>query len=262
MFALRPKNRRKSAAPGWRRFFAGGGELPWRTLAATVAAFGALTVLICVFVLVVDRPVRRIEAIGHFQRVTPAQIEQAVTAALAAHARTAGFLSIDLGAVRRSVEELDWVDNARVERRWPDGLRVRIVEQTPAARWGESGLLNTRGELFLRHARHIPPELPQLDGPPGSEWRVAQLYLKAQGRLLEAGVRISALTLDARGALELKLSNGIEVRFGRRQVEERLERFITAALPQIAGRTAAVHYVDMRYSNGFAIGWKADKRHG
>src|SRR5690606_4483638 len=122
-------------------------------------------------------------------------------------------------------------------------------------------LLNTRGELFLRNARHIPPELPQLAGPAGSEWRVAQPYLSAHGRLLEAGVGISALRLDARGALELELSNGIEVRFGRRQIEERLERFITAALPQIAGRTAAVHYVDMRYSNGFAIGWKADKRH-
>src|SRR5690606_6661673 len=150
------------------------------------AVFGAFTAFICMFVLVVDRPVRKIEAVGHFQRVTPAQIEQAVTAALAAHARTAGFLSIDLGAVRRRVETLDWVDSARVERRWPNALRVRVIEQTPAARWGESGLLNTRGELFLRNARHIPPELPQLAGPAGSEWRVAQLYLSAQGRLLEA----------------------------------------------------------------------------
>ena len=104
-----------------------------------------------------------------------------------------------------------------------------MVEQIAAARWGERGLLNTRGELFVSDARHIPPELAQLAGPPGKESTVAQRYLAAQGRLIEAGMRLTALRLDARGAWEFDLANGVTVRLGRRQVDERFETFMDGA---------------------------------
>jgi cell division protein FtsQ len=165
-------------------------------------------------------------------------------------------MSVDLEAVRRRVEELPWVDRARVQRRWPRGLRIEVTEQVAAARWGESGLLNTRGELFIKEARHVPPELPRLTGPEGSEWQVAQRYLSVQGRLIEAGMRLAALDLDARGAWQLELANGVSVRLGRRQVDERLDCFIRTALPVLGGEAAEISYIDMRYSNGFAIGWK------
>src|SRR4030095_16358775 len=110
--------------------------------------------------------------------------------------------------------------------------------------------------LFLSNSRHVPPELPQLAGPEGSEAQVAQRYLAAQGRLIECGLRLAALRLDERGAWQLELSNGISVRLGRRQVDDRFDRFIQAAVPTISGRAEDVDYVDMRYSNGFAIGWK------
>ena len=55
------------------------------------------------------------------------------------------------------------------------------IEQTAAARWGESGLLNTRGELFVRAAAHVPAELPRLSGPEGTESQVAQRYMSRAG---------------------------------------------------------------------------------
>ena len=39
-------------------------------------------------------------------------------------------------------------------------------------------------------------------------------------------------------------------------IDDRFDRFIQAAVPTISGRAEDVDYVDMRYSNGFAIGWK------
>ncbi|MGH8310112.1 MAG: cell division protein FtsQ/DivIB, partial [Steroidobacteraceae bacterium] len=80
--------------------------------------------------------------------------------------------------------------------------------------------------------------------------------LSAQGRLIAAGTRLTELQLDARGAWNLQLVSGIEVRLGRREVEERLNRFIQTALPVMTPRLREVAYVDMRYSNGFSIGWK------
>jgi cell division protein FtsQ len=210
----------------------------------TLAVLGA-------FLLALDRPVRTVSMDGSFQRVSPGQIEKAV--APYAHA---GFLSTDLDAVENAVEALPWVDHARVQRRWPNSLHVTVVEQTAAARWGDSGLLNTRGQLFVRSATHVPAELPRLSGPDGTESQVAQRYLSAQGRVLEAGMRIAALRLDERGAWEMDLDSGVTVRLGRRDVDERIDRFIRTVSQVIAHRMSEITYVDMRYSNGFAIGWR------
>lgn len=208
-------------------------------------------------VSILDRPIRRAEISGKFTQVSRVQIEQA----LAPYARS-GFVSIDLAAVKRTLEVIRWIDHARVERAWPDGLRVMVTEQVAVARWGVinsdvQGLLNTRGELFLPDARDLPAGLPQLSGPQGTETQVARLYLDTYPRLLTVGLSLTRVTLDERGAWNLQLGNGVEVRLGRQDVTARLERFISAASPVIATRTGQVAYVDMRYSNGFAIGWGA-----
>jgi len=223
----------------------------WRSHARRAAIAAATVGVLAGAAWSLDRPVQAIAMDGSFQRVSPGQIEKAV--APFAHA---GFMSADLDGVQRAVEALPWVDHARVQRRWPNSLHVTVIEQTAAARWGESGLLNTRGELFVREASHVPAELPRLNGPEGTESLVAQRYLSAQGRMLEAGMRIAALRLDERGAWEMDLDSGVTVRLGRREVDERIERFIRTASQVIAHRLSDITYVDMRYSNGFAIGWR------
>lgn len=209
-------------------------------------------------VSMLDRPIQRAEINGKFAQVSRVQIEQA----LEPFAR-AGFVSIDLAAVKHALESIRWIDRARVERAWPDGLRVMVTEQVAVARWGvinneEVGLLNTRGELFLPDARDLPADLPQLQGPQGTETQVARLYLDTYPRLLTVGLNLARVTLDERGAWNLQLSNGVEVRLGRQDLNARLERFISTASPVIATRNGEVSYVDMRYSNGFAIGWAGD----
>jgi len=168
-----------------------------------------------------------------------------------------GLATVDLDAVRERIERIEWVDRAIVARRWPDSIRVEVTEQVPAARWNDTGLLNGRGELFLGNARHVPVELPRLEGPEGSERLVAQLYLDAQGRFLEAGLRLTGVRLDERGAWELELANGVRVRLGRLAVTDRLDRFVRLAGPLVAQRPAEIRYVDMRYTNGFSVGWNA-----
>jgi cell division protein FtsQ len=224
----------------------------WRAYARRGALLLLVAGALSALAWALDRPVRVISIDGKFQRVSPGQIEKAV----APFANT-GFMSADLADIQRAVEALPWVDHARIARRWPNSLRVTVTEQTAAARWGESGLLNTRGELFVRAASHVPAELPHLSGPEGTESQVAQRYMSAQGRMLEAGMRIAALRLDERGAWEMDLDSGVTVRLGRRDVDARLERFIHTASQVIAHRLTEINYVDMRYSNGFAIGWRS-----
>ena len=126
----------------------------------------------------------------------------------------------------------------------------------PAAIWGERGLLNTRGELFVTEARHVPAELPRLSGPDGSSPEVAQRYLDVRDQLIPIGLDVRRVHLDARGSWEMTLGNGIEVRLGRRDVAERTELFLDVVADIITGRAADIEYVDMRYGNGFTVGWK------
>lgn len=248
----RAKNRRKQSerrvrlpAINWRR---------WGLTALTLAAILGGLATLAVFL---DQPIQQIRISGRFQRVAPGDVERAVKDQV----RSAGLVSVDLDAVRSAVAALPWVDSASVQRAWPHGLAVTVVEQVAAARWGESGLLNTRGELFASAATHIPPELARLSGPPGTQSLVAARYLAAQGRLVEAGMHLTALRLDERGAWELDLADGITVRLGSRQVDERFERFMVTAIKLIAQRADDIAYVDMRYSNGFAIGWRSGGAH-
>jgi cell division protein FtsQ len=74
-------------------------------------------------------------------------------------------------------------------------------------------------------------------------------------RLIPVGLDLRRVHLDARGAWEMTLQNGVEIRLGRREIEARTELFLDIVADIITNRAADIQYVDMRYSNGFTIGW-------
>ena len=225
--------------------------IDWRCFAHRIALVVCIGACLVALAWACNRPLRVIAMDGNFQRVSPVAIEKVVAPYL-----NAGFMTVDLAGIEQAVETVPWVDHARVRRQWPMGVQVSVIEQIAVARWNDFGLLNTRGELFVRSAAHVPTELPRLSGPDGAEAVVAQRFLSVETRMQEAGLRVAALRLDERGAWEMDLDNGVTVRLGRRDVEERTERFLRTAAGVIAHHVNEVTYVDMRYSNGFAIGWR------
>jgi len=232
-------------------------RIAWRTAGRVLAVGGALLATLCVVFWALNQPIRTVEVTGRFQHVAPGEIEQIV----ARQASGEGLLTVDLGAVSRAIHTLPWVAAVSVERDWPHGLSVLVVEQIAAARWGNDGLVNSEGVLFASGVDSLPPGLARLSGPEGSEAEVTQRYLAMQRRLSQARLTVTALRLDARGAWQLDLANGITVRLGRSQVDERFEKFVSAALGIVEQRAAEISYVDMRYTNGFAIGWRSGASH-
>jgi cell division protein FtsQ len=227
--------------------------LPWRALGLAAASMAALVAAGAGLLLFLNQPIEHIEVEGRFQHLTALDVEQAARARL----HGAGLASVRLDVIGAAVRALPWVESVSVERRWPRGLAVRVAEQRAVALWNGAGLVNAHGELFRSEARFAAPELPRLGGPSGSEAEVVARYLALQGRVTESGMRLVALQLDARGAWQLELDNGVSVRVGRKQVEERLARFTDTALRLIAQRAHDIDYVDLRYTNGFAIGWRS-----
>jgi cell division protein FtsQ len=84
---------------------------------------------------------------------------------------------------------------------------------------------------------------------------VAKRYLQVRDRLIPVGLNLQRVHVDARGSWDMTLQNGIKVRLGRRDVAARTDLFLRVVTDIINSRAKEIEYVDMRYGNGFTIGW-------
>lgn len=244
---LRRRNRRRSERPAMAM-----PAIPWRGIGLTAAVLVLAAGGYQSGAWLLNRPIVTLRLTGPFQRVSAIQIEALVEP----YAR-AGFLDVDIEALQTALTALPWVASVEVRRRYPGTLEIGVREERPVACWGERGLLNAAGELFLPDAEHVPAELPRLKGPPGTEAQVTQRYFAVQEQLEHRGMSAASVTLDERGAWAFQTSNGLQVRLGANGVDDRIERFFQVLDRTLTHMAGEVDYVDMRYPNGFAIGWKS-----
>jgi len=73
---------------------------------------------------------------------------------------------------------------------------------------------------------------------------------------------LRTVEMDDRGALIFSLSGGQEIRLGREAHEARLDRFFAVAAPALETELDRIRYIDLRYPNGFAVGWAQLPRDG
>ena len=224
-------------------------RINWRRVVSVPLALGLAVAASLVVRDLIDRPVRSLVVEGTLQRVTTAEIEAAVKPLL-----SPSFLRMDLQQVHAAVAAIDWVDQVRLQRIWPDQLKISFTEHRAAASWGDSGLLNTRGELFAENVRHEYQDLPKLAGPEGSHRRVAAVYLNVRDRLANFGLQLDGIRMDARGAFHITLTSEQTIRVGRSDIAQRIERLFDVALVELEHELDAIDYIDLRYPNGFAVG--------
>lgn len=190
---------------------------------------------------------------GRFEQVAPNDVYRALHAQLGA-----SYLAVDLAAARAAVEALPWVANASVRREWPGTLRVLITEEVPVATWRGHGLMNEGGKVFAEGAAAFAA-LPALAGPEGSAAEVLATFHEMQRALAGRGLELTRIEQSDRRAWTVWFADGTEVRLGRRDALPRLARYAGIAAPVVVPQAAHVAYVDMRYANGFALGWRASR---
>lgn len=192
---------------------------------------------------------RRLYISGKSAHVSDRQI-----ASIAAPYLKTSFFDVDIAALQKKLASQPWLADVNVSRRWPDGVLVHVDEHKPVAYWGTNGVLGADGKVFVPDTR--PEGLVQLDGPTASGQKVYEQYQQLSGILAGHGVHLASLSLDKRGAWNARLDNGLELRLGRDQLAERMRRFVNFALEKSAAQQAlaSAGYVDLRYSDGFAVG--------
>jgi len=166
-----------------------------------------------------------------------------------------GFFSVDLEAVRNELINLPWVEDVSVRRLWPDQLLVRVIEKQPVVYWGDESLLSSKGELFVPE-KILDINMPHLEGPEGQHKTMLKELARMQAWLLETGLQIQKMKLDARRSWSLQMSSGLKLRLGRKQMHERLQRFALVYKNNLQSENREIMHIDMRYTNGFAVAWK------
>lgn len=219
-----------------------------------VAAAAALLVAAAVWATRLPLfPLREVVVTHELQEVRRSEVERSLSGLLRGN-----FFSINVDALRQSLEKLPWVRRAEVRRQWPARVEINIEEHQPAARWGEGAaqLVNTHGEVFAAPmSREM--HLPLLTGPAGSSADVLRHYEEFARTLKPTGRRPEQVALSPRLAWLLKLEDGMQLELGREQAKApiavRLQRFVDYYPTVSDTRRPRPIAVDMRYPNGFAL---------
>jgi cell division protein FtsQ len=210
-------------------------------LAAALALYGAAHFVIYLPVF----PIRIIRVTGDVSHVTHEQVQ-----AVLARELRGNFFTVDLIHACAAFEKLPWVRKVNVRRVWPDRLEFAVEEHKPVARWGSTALVSARGEVF---EAAINTALPVLHGPEGTALEVVSRFQAFEQTLQPLGRHIEQITLSTRRAWVLELDNGMVLELGRGDLESRLARFVSAYELTVARLPQPSTYIDLRYSNGFAV---------
>ena len=191
-------------------------------------------------------PLRTVDVKGKLTHVTQQQLEYVVQ-----NEFKGTFFTLKVAAIRDAFSKLPWVKQVTVYRRWPDKVEVILEEYQLLARWGESGLIDSKGIRFEAASNEI---LPVLEGPEGSEQEMAEAYIRFKHILAQIGKVPTHIWLSPRRAWKIELDKDMIVEIGRDDVDERLTRFTNVYAYSLAKLDRQkVKYVDLRYANGFAV---------
>ncbi len=216
-------------------------------LSSVLLAISLLLVLVGALHYVLHSPLFALRAVrvdAAPQRVATAEIEAVVRNELRGN-----FFTIDLEATRQAFEKLAWVRKASVRRQFPWQLEVELEEHVALASWNGTALVNTYGEVFKAESEG---DMPSFIGQPDSAVEVARMYTVLAGELAPLKQEIVQISLSPRHTWQLRLSNGMLLKLGNEQPQQRLARFVAVYSYSLAALASTASYVDLRYRNGFA----------
>ncbi|MFC3873382.1 cell division protein FtsQ/DivIB [Neisseria musculi] len=196
-------------------------------------------------------PVKQVKIEGEIRRTGSKQLQTVAQKYIRGN-----IFRADLNGAREAFAKLPWVDKVTVRRRLPDTVEIGLIERIPVARWKESGLLDSNGNLFTAATDE---KFPVFSGGAGTGKIMVKHFNEFNAVLKPLGLVVAELEYSPRSAWTVGLDNGISVRLGRENETERLQRFAEMWPGILQAQQGNLAYVDMRYRDGFAVRYH-DKR--
>ena len=165
------------------------------------------------------------------------------------------FFDIDLNYLKNKLEKIEWVRKINVRRSYPNEIIIDIEEHTPILIWNNKMYINTYGEKF--NVSKIDKNIPILIS---DESRINEVFTyfklfneKLSSRKLD--FKITKIMENEIRSLTISLSSGINIQLGSKDVNIKIPLFFEIYKSLNTRDLNKIRYIDMRYSNGFSVGW-------
>ena len=168
------------------------------------------------------------------------------------------FFSVKLDQLRLKVEELEWVQSANVRRKWPNSLRISVVEHQPAMRWGDDKWVSTSGVIIKLPSTVTARKVVALEGDDAQSEQILLQAVRWLNAFKNDGIELRKVTLSSSQAWTLvlycaDLNSEFDLLLGSDDIAERLARFKVLFKEQLKRSEYRLKRVDARYPDGLAV---------
>ena len=115
------------------------------------------------------------------------------------------FFTVEIAQIQKELEAMPWVYSVSIRKRWPDTLKVHVVEQSIVAIWNDIALLNRFGEIVEASPDSATQEYVSLHGSDEQANDVLTTYIKLHQLLKVNNFDIASLSSDQRQSTALTL---------------------------------------------------------
>ena len=164
---------------------------------------------------------------------------------------------INARALRQEIANINWVRAVTVRRTWPNSVHVAVNREIPTVRWGFNDYLNGKGDI-LSMAENYSADLPSVNTAYTDSATSIRLFKTFSALVERSGLRITELEESRAVGWTLTFANGLSVTMGKKNLLQRLRRFVHVYEEILQGNENHVVDADARYPNGVAIEWDVE----
>ena len=155
-------------------------------------------------------PIKSVYIQGNLEHVDFSEIKSKVERSI-----DSGLLYLDIRQIRRDLLLEPWVQEVSIRKIWPPGIRVKIIERTPVARWGKDAILSSDGHVFIPSSLDRFDKMVKLFSPFESPQNVIKEFLAVKKVLESYGIFIKSFEMSERREWVLVTAGGKTIKFGR-----------------------------------------------
>ena len=169
------------------------------------------------------------------------------------------FFNFKINILKKEIEKVSWVKSADIRRVYPGEIKIYIEEHIPIAIWNNESYMNNIGDIFF--VNDIKKNLPIISSNQSGNKIMFEYFSLLLKYISDENfdIKIKKIEENDIRSLSAYLSSGIIVKFGSKDIRGKIRTFIKVYKTLNTSDLEKIRYIDMRYSNGFSIGWKGVK---
>ena len=172
------------------------------------------------------------------------------------YVRSKSFFNIDINYLQSKIENIDWISSANIRRSYPNEIIIFVTEHIPIAIWNNKDYLNQYGEIFTANKKNN--KFPILISKNNKNKIIFEYLSLFSNDLIRHNIneKVVKIIEDDIRSISVILSSGITIKLGSKNVKEKIDIFFKVYQTLNSSDLSKMRYIDMRYSNGFSVGWK------